>query len=40
MDVIVALHGGDPDDPTAHSEFQEIKENVLEDVRFLSSPTL
>jgi len=31
MQVIADLHGGDPDDPTAVAEYQEIKDKVLEE---------
>jgi hypothetical protein len=31
--VITDLHGGDPTDPLANQEFQEIKENVMREVR-------
>jgi hypothetical protein len=33
--VIADLHGGDPDNPVALAEFQEIKEKVKEDVSAL-----
>jgi len=33
MQVIADLHGGNPDDPTAVAEYQEIKDKVLEEVR-------
>lgn len=33
--VIADLHGGDPNDPIALAEFQEIKDKVLEDVSLL-----
>lgn len=32
MQVIADLHGGNPDDPTAVAEYQEIKDKVLEEV--------
>ena len=32
MRVIADLHGGDPNNPVALAEFQEIKDKVLEDV--------
>jgi hypothetical protein len=31
--VITDLHGGDPENPKAKHEFQEIKESVMRDVR-------
>jgi hypothetical protein len=34
MKVICDLHGGDPHDPTARTEFHEIKEVVLRDVGY------
>jgi hypothetical protein len=33
MHVIADLHGGDPTDPVAVAEFDEIKEKVMEEVR-------
>jgi hypothetical protein len=32
MRVVADLHGGDPSDPLAIAEFQEIKDKVMEDV--------
>ena len=32
LQVIADLHGGDSDDPTAMAVYQEIKDNVREDV--------
>jgi len=32
LQVIVDLHGGDSDDPTATAVYQEIKDKVREDV--------
>lgn len=35
MSIIVDLHGGDPDNIIAQAEFQEIKDKVIYEVRFL-----
>jgi hypothetical protein len=32
LTVIADLHGGDPNNPVAQAEFQEIRAKVLEDV--------
>lgn len=32
MRILVDLHGGDPEDPTAIAEFKEIKDRVIEEV--------
>ncbi len=34
MQVIADLHGGDPEDLTAKTEFREIKERVISEVMF------
>jgi hypothetical protein len=35
MQVIADLHGGDPEDLAAKTEFREIKEQVISEVMFL-----
>ena len=40
MQVIADLHGGDPEDLVARSEFQEIKESVMFDVRNTHYPCI
>jgi hypothetical protein len=37
MRVIADLHGGDPEDPSATAEFQEIKQKVMEEVTLRDS---
>lgn len=36
MTVIADLHGGDPEDLVAKAEFQEIKDRVIYEVRYVS----
>lgn len=35
MTVIADLHGGDPEDLVAKAEFQEIKDRVIYEVRYI-----
>lgn len=35
MTVIADLHGGDPEDLVAKAEFQEIKDRVIYEVRYV-----
>lgn len=36
MQVLVDLHGGDPNDVTANEEFQDIKDRIIFEVRIFS----